>query len=204
MTARPRSLLPEPVGRRLTLTPIGLDVVIALAHDPEGIRLSALAHIIDAPISSVQAALRSLMASHLLVRDQRSPPTYSLADHPARDALIALALLLPEPIHVLSVVLRASPAVIYAAVDRQGFVAALDPASHDGALERLRTSLAEVAAGRAEVPPVTVSARQDLERLLGVSVGSRDRLASAATLKGTVPGGRRPPHEAADPVTPRV
>lgn len=194
MTARSRSLLPEPVGRRLTLTPIGLDVVVALAHDPDGIRLSPLAHVIDAPVSSVQAVLRSLTASGLIVRDGRTPPAYALADHPARAALVQLALVLPEPVHVLSVVLRASPAVGYAAVDRHGFIATLHPSAPDDAIARLRATVADITAARANVPPVGLSPAGDLERLAAVSVGSRARLAAAITLKGQPPAAphRRP------------
>lgn len=190
MTPRSRSLLPEPIGRRLTLTPIGLDVVAALAHDPSGIRLSPLAHIIEAPVSSVQAVLRSLSATGLVGRDGGRPPRYALTCHPARDALVRLALVLPEPVHVLSVILRASPAVVVAAVDREGFVAGLDPTADDATLEGLRSSLAEIDAARPEVPPVQVSRFDELERLLGVSIGTRARLRSAILLKGRLPAGR--------------
>ena len=191
MTARSRSLLPEPVGRRLTLTPAGLDVVVALAHDPGGMRLSPLAHVIDAPVSSVQAVLRSLIASGLVERDGRTPPAYALADHPARDALVRLALVLPEAVHVLSVVLRASPAIGYAAVDRDGFIATLQPSGSDDAVARLRATLADISAARTDMPPVGLSLAADLERLIAVSVGSRARLAAAITLKGRPPSPER-------------
>lgn len=184
MTPRSRTLLPEAVGRRLTLTPIGLDVVAALSQDPAGMRLSPLAHVIDAPVSSVQAVLRSLSGTGLVAKDEATPPRYRLAAHPAREALIRLALLLPEPVHVLSVVLRASPAVAFAAVDRDGFVAALEPTTAETAVDRLRASLAEVAAARDHAPPVQLIQGEDLARLVAVSVGSRARLASAIPLKG--------------------
>lgn len=184
MTPLARPHLPEPVGRRATITPIGLDVVVALAQDPEGLRLSPLAHAIEAPVSSVQAVLRNLTAAGLVARTGANPPRYRLAAHPARDALLRLALVLPEPVHVLSVILRASPAVSFAAVDRAGFIAAIGPSTGDAHLERLRSSIGDVADARDTSPPVELRPAAELARLLSVSVGSRARVASAIPLKG--------------------
>jgi hypothetical protein len=179
--ARP---IPEPIGRRLALTPIGLDVVAALAHVPGGLRLTPLAGAIGSPVSSVQAALRILLANGLVVRDDNVPPDYALADHPAREPLIDLALVLPEAIHVLGLVLRASPAVSVATVDRDGFVVGLDPDAPAGARERLTTSLDAIARARSNAPPVQVSDLAELRRMTTVSVGLRARLTSAVALKG--------------------
>jgi len=184
VTARQARPIPEPIGRRLALTPIGLDVVAALAHDPDGLRLTPLADAIGSPVSSVQAALRILMANHLVVRDEAQPPLYTLAAHPARDALIELAIILPEAVHALGVILRSSRAVVLATVDREGFHAGLDPAAPRAAKERLMTSLAAIADARADAPGVHVSDLTELVRMASISVGFRARLASAVPLKG--------------------
>lgn len=174
------------MGRRLALTPIGLDVVAALAHDPLGMRLTPLAVAIGSPVSSVQAALRILLANGLVVRDQQTPPLYALAPHPARDALIQLSLLLPEAAHVLGVVLRASGAVAVAAVDRDGFTAGLEPATDVVLRARLEDTLATIARARPDAPPVQLADLGEWQRLASVSVGTRARLRSAVVLKGAI------------------
>jgi len=181
-----RRAIPEPLGRRLALTPIGLDVVAALAHDPHGMRLTPLAVAIGSPVSSVQAALRILLANGLVVRDRQTPPLYALAPHPAREALVQLSLLLPDAAHVMAVVLRASSAVAIAVVDRDGFAAALEPDADEVLRGRLEDSLAMIARARPDAPPVKVADLGEWQRLASVSVGTRVRLQSAVPLKGSI------------------
>lgn len=178
--------IPEPLGRRLALTPIGLDVVAALAHDPLGMRLTPLAVAIGSPVSSVQAALRILLANKLVDRDHQTPPLYALATHPAREALVQLSLLLPEAAHVLGVVLRASDAVAVAVADRDGFCAWLEPGADDLMRGRLEGSLAMIARARPDAPPVQVADLGEWQRLASVSVGTRARLHAAVVLKGNI------------------
>lgn len=184
----------EPLGRRLALTPISLDVVAALAHDPGGLRLTPLAQVIGSPVSSVQAALRVLLANGLIRKDGDQPPTYRLAAHAATDALVELSVLLPEPAHALGLALRASSVVVYAAVDRDGFVAAADGTIDERAHERLLRTVSSIGAARSDAPPVQLMGPEELARLVAVSVGSRARLASAIALKGRLdrlgPGAR--------------
>ncbi len=184
MTPRTTRPIPEPIGRRLALTPIGLDIVAALAHDPDGLRLTPLSAAIASPVSSVQASLRILMANDLVARDDGVPPNYTLTDHPARAALINLAVVLPESVHAIALVLRASRAVAVATVDRDGFHAGLDPDAPAIARERLLASLEAIANARADAPPVHVRDVPDLTRIASVSVGFRARLTSAVKLKG--------------------
>lgn len=181
-----RRAIPEPLGRRLALTPIGLDVVAALAHDPDGMRLTPLAVAIGSPVSSVQAALRILLANGLVIKDRQTPPLYALAPHPARDPLVQLSLLLPEATHVLGVVLRASGAVAVAVVDRDGFAAGLDPDANVDLRRRLEESLALIAVARPDAPPVQIADLGEWQRIASVSVGTRARLQAAVVLKGTV------------------
>lgn len=174
----------EPLGRRLAFTPISLDVVAALAHDPAGLRLTPLSQVIGSPVSSVQAALRVLLANGLVGRDREQPPSYRLTAHPAVASLVELAILLPEPAHALGLALRASRAVLYAAVDRDGFVAAVEGALGDPAHDRLLRTIGTIADAHPGAPPVQLMGPDELARLVAVSVGSRARLASAVALKG--------------------
>jgi hypothetical protein len=183
---RPGTLgtIPEAAGRRLALSPISFDIVVALAHDPAGLRLTPMANAIGSPVSSVAAALRILLANGLATRNREVPSLYALADHPARTALVEASLLLPEAAHVLGILLRTSSAVAFAAVDRDGFVAGLDPTADPAARERLLRSLATIAGARDDAPKVQVADVPELARMTSVSVGSMARIASAVLLKG--------------------
>jgi hypothetical protein len=177
-------------GRRMTLTPISFDIVIALGQLPEGVRLSTLAHAIGSPVSSVQAALRVLVANGLAVRESEVPPRYRLSgNHPAHDALYQMSLLLPEAAHAMAIAVRASPAVALAVVDKAGFVVgiAADAAADDRA--RLGASLDVVRAARRNAPLIEINDQDELVRHLAVSVGLRDRVIRAVLLKGRIPRG---------------
>jgi hypothetical protein len=188
----PGGTAPDGPDRRLALTPIGLDVAVALAHTPDGIRLSALASAIGSPVSSVQAALRILVANGLARRVDVRPPRYALAPHPACDALVALGLAFPEAAHALAVVVRASPAVAYAAVDADGFIIGIAAEASKEDRGRLEASIREIGAARPDAPPVETSSIDELGRLARVSVGLRTRLDSAVTIRGALerPGQR--------------
>ena len=174
-------------GRRLTLTPISFDIVAALGQVPDGLRLSPLAQAIGSPVSSVQAALRILVASGLADRLGPAPPHYRLAPtHPARDHLHRLSLVLPEPAHVIGIVLRASPAVSFACVDAAGFVAAL-PGGAPAARAEFLAALDSIRSDHPDVPPVDLHDADELARLITVSIGLRDRVREAIVLKGRVP-----------------
>jgi hypothetical protein len=177
---------PEIGLRRLALTPQAIDVTIALTQVPRGIRLAHLADVLSSPVSSAQAGLRALMANRLAARGSTTPPLYFLTAHPARAALETFALVLPEPAHVLAIVLRASPAVAYAAADHAGFIAGLDPDAGPSARGRLDAALAVIAAARTETPPVTMLPREELIRLKPVTIGLRERIDAAVTIKGTL------------------
>jgi hypothetical protein len=172
--------------RRLTLTPLGLDIIAALGHDRSGIRLTPLATIIGAPVSSTKAALRILLRHQLVAVEPGEPPVYSLRDHPARDSLLDVAILTPEPAQAIAVIVRASRAVAVAVADDNGFVVGIDPAAGDADRERLLASLGRIRDGRPGAPPVQTSSLDDLARFSRVSVGSRARLASAILLKGSL------------------
>ena len=176
-------------GRRLTLSPIGFDIVLALSQAPEGLRLADLSHIIGSPVSSVQTALRVLIANSLVRRPSVEPPRYSLADdHPARDELASLATVLPEPAHAIAVILRANPMISFAAVDKAGFlVSERRAAANHAAGEALDHHLALVAQARPGSPGLLRMSEEEFKRILRVGVGLRARVQKAVTLKGRSP-----------------
>lgn len=184
-------------ARRLTLTPISFDIVVALGQLPDGLRLSPLAHAIGSPVSSVQAALRILVATKLAERVEAAPPYYRLnTASPAYVHLLGLAMVQPEPAHVAAILLRANPAVIFAAVDAGGFVAGLAPGDDEDMVanrDRLMRALGTIRGDRTDVPPVELLEHDELTRHLVVSVGLRDRIRAAIVLKGRIPRGSSAP-----------
>jgi hypothetical protein len=177
---------PPSAERRLTLTPLGLDVIVALAHDQGGIRLTPLATIIGAPVSSTQAALRILIRHRLVTSVREDGPVYHLARHPARDSLVDVAITTTDPAQSIATIVRASAAVAVALVDEQGFVVGVDPAADAEDRERLLRSLVRIHESRPDAPPVQTNGLDDLARLVRVSVGSRARLNAAVALKGSI------------------
>jgi hypothetical protein len=179
----------NPAARRLTLSPIGFDIVLALSQTPAGLRLADLAHVIGSPVSSVQTALRILVANQIVTRQAVEPPRYRLdAEHPARDELVSLAAVLPEPAHAIGVVLRANPIVGYAAVDTLGFIAAEVARSTDElARTALEQVLSQIAASRPEAPVVMRMTDVELGRMIKVAIGLRARARRATTIKGRSP-----------------
>jgi hypothetical protein len=177
-------------GRRLTLSPIGFDIILALCQSPAGLRLADLAHVIGSPVSSVQTALRILVANQLVRRDAVEPPRYRLSpEHPAADELVSLASVLPEPAHAIGVVLRANPVVAFAAVDALGFLCVTqDQPLEAVAAAALDRQLELVAKARPETPSVMRMTASELDRLVRVAVGLAERLRKALPLKGRPPG----------------
>lgn len=175
-------------GRRLTLSPIGFDIVLALSQVIDGLRLADIAHVIGSPISSAQTALRILVANDIAQRLAKDPPRYRLAPaHPARSELISLAAVLPEAPHAIGVALRANPAIGYAAVDAEGFLVSERTDASKDSLDVLDRTLGMISGARADAPEVTRVPEAELERHLKVAVGLRARVRRAVTIKGVPP-----------------
>jgi hypothetical protein len=175
-------------GRRLTLSPIGFDIVLALTQAPDGLRLVDIGRIIGSPVSSVQTALRVLIANRLVERADAEPPRYGLAiEHPARDELASLATVLPEPAHAIGIILRANPAVRYAAVDALGFLVAERRSENQAAVDALDKHLDLVASARSDAPHLMRMTDEELGRLARVALELRDRVRQALTIKGRPP-----------------
>ena len=189
--------------RTLTLTQIGLDVILSLSLEPAGTRLTNLATGIGAPVSSVQAALRILAANRIVERLDGPPPQYRLVEsHPARTRLVALASVLIDPPKALAIVLRASSATGYAAVDHAGFIAtvAADATIDDRA--RLAAALDDIAVARRDAPPVELAGEEEFGRLATASIGLRARLREAIVIKGRLPRLGAPRRQAASAPVP--
>jgi hypothetical protein len=177
-------------GRRLTLSPLGFDIVLALSQAPEGLRLADIGRIIGSPVSSVQTALRVLIANRLVERADVDPPRYGLSsEHPARAELASLATVLPEPAHAIGIILRANPAVRYAAVDSIGFLVAEKRDPDSAAVDALDRHLALVADARSDAPSLMRMTDDELGRLAKVAMGLRARVRQALTIKGRPPSG---------------
>jgi hypothetical protein len=178
-------------ARRLTLTPISFDIVAALGQLPDGLRLSPLALAIGSPVSSVQAALRILVSTGLAERVDAAPPHYRLdRANPAHGFLLGLSMVQPDPAHVVAILLRANPAITFAAVDAGGFVAGVvggTAGDEETDRDRLTGALETIRASRDDVPPVELMDQDELARHLAVSVGLRGRIRDAIVLKGRVP-----------------
>ena len=175
-------------GRRLTLSPIGFDIVLALTQAPQGLRLADIGRIIGSPVSSVQTALRVLIANRLVERGDVDPPRYTLAsEHPAREELASLATVLPDPAHAIGIILRANPAVCYAAVDSLGFVVGECRDPDHAAVAALDRHIDLVNSARADAPSMMRMTDDELGRLTRVAVGLRHRVRQALTIKGRPP-----------------
>lgn len=180
--------------RRLTLTPIAFDLILAFSQVRAGIRLSDLAHIVGAPVSSVQACLRILLANDIVDRHGDDRATYRLSpDHPAQVALVNVAAVLPEPEHVIGILLRANPAVSFAAIDRQGFVFATSDDADAADTGRLDGAIGAVRAARRPSPVLMQLGGAEFGRLARVDIGLVARLVEAVRLKGHLPIAHSPP-----------
>lgn len=175
-------------GRRLNLSPIGFDIILALSQTPDGLRLADLGNVIGSPNSSVQTALRVLIANGLVRRDRAEAPRYRVADdHPAQSALISAATVIADAPHAIGVILRANPAVAYAAVDGLGFLVGEAPNASPDAIATLDRQLDMIATARPDGPQVQRMPVDELERMLRVALELRARARRAVTIKGTPP-----------------
>lgn len=178
----------NPSPRRPTLSPIGLDIVLAASQVPHGIRLSDLATVIGSPVSSVQTALRILAAHGIIRRHGGSVPRYGVSiAHPAWEQIVDLATVLPEPEHAMAIILRSNPAAAFAAVDAHGFVVAVDDSLDAEAHMLLERHLNLVRATHHPLPALLRIPFDEFGRLVAVDLELRRRLEAAITLKGGLP-----------------
>jgi hypothetical protein len=177
-----------PAGRRLTLSPIGFDVLLAISQVPGGLRLAEISHVIGSPVSSVQTSLKVLVSHGIVQREGDEPPRYRVAaDHPASASLVATATVISDAAHAIGVIVRANPAVAWAAVDAGGFVVGIADQPPAGSLETLDQQLAMIGESRPDGPPVERLPMAELDRLVRVALELRARVRRAVTIKGRTP-----------------
>jgi hypothetical protein len=173
---------------RLTLSPIGLDIVLAVSQVTHGIRLTDLATVIGSPVSSVQTALRILIGNGIVRRQAGASPRYGLAArHPAREQLVGLATVLPEPEHAIAILLRANPSVAFAGADAAGFIAAVDGDPSAETAARLERHLDLIRQTRDRSPALVQIPAVEFNRLVSVDLELRSRVERAVILKGSLP-----------------
>ena len=169
---------------KLIASPIAVDLLLALTQRREGARLAELAHAVGAPLTSVQRAIRVLVADGVVERHGRTRPVYGLrAGHPALTVLTDLAYLASPAERAFRVVLRACHAVEFAARDDDGYIVVEHPLADprdalalDDALLRLERVGKRVHVVRLGHHEAIGRARDD--------TALRSRLARAAILKG--------------------
>jgi predicted nucleotidyltransferase len=111
---------------------LGIRVLAALGQAPGGLRLSAIADAVEAPLTSVDAAVRRLVAADLVERaaDRR----YLRGEAPQVDLLVRLGYGMREG---AAAGLRANRLVLYAGRDETGWLLAVRGRHGDPAFARL-------------------------------------------------------------------
>ena len=160
---------------RIVSSPLALDVLLALSQRRDGASLSEIARAVDAPLPSVQVAVRLLVEDGLLSKDRQRRPRYrTSAGHRASDALLALAARAADPSRAIDVTVRANPSIEFAARDRRGYLLVESPladprdvllldqglARINGAILLERTSHADVVHCLREDPALRERARR--------------------------------------------
>lgn len=177
------------MGSRLALASHLFDIVLVLSQRPGGARLAEISAVLDLAPSSVQSGLRTLTVNGLVVRGARA--TYSLAPHPAIDALVAFAARRADPGEATLVVLRSNEGVVFACRDEGGFVVA-ERMADDRSRAALDRVLGTIAADRSDAPPVLRFADDQLRRLLRSALGLRARVGQATVVKAAGTARPRP------------
>lgn len=181
-------------SRRPTLSPIGLDIILAASQVPHGIRLSDLAAVIGSPVSSVQTGLRVLTANGIIRRFGAAVPRYGITEaHPAWEQIVNVAAVLPEPAHATAIIVRANPSVAFAAVDAHGFVIAVDEGMDVEAYQLLDRYLDLIRSTHHPMPAILRIPVLEFGRQVAVDLGLRQRMVSAVPLKGHLPRAPRAP-----------
>lgn len=165
-------------------TPTPLRLLVALTQAPEqGLSLREIARSMELADSTALEALRKLVAGGLATVERgRGRPRYRPSGSERERLARAFALgTLPRD-QVVAIVVRASPAAEFAAVDRGGLIVVKSDRARPGDARRLAELLAAVAPGI----PVVDAYHADVVRTLAGDRSLRDRALRARTLKGRV------------------
>ena len=163
-----------------------LDLVLALTQRREGARLAELAAASDLSLSTAQTAMRLLLSDGIVAREGERRPRYRLrAEHRASDAIVRLAARYAAPPHSLDLVLRANPAIEFAASDRDGYIVVEHPLADPRDLAALEDVAGLIGASGHETP-ITRYTHHDLVDRLRDDVEPRRRAEAATPLKGSL------------------
>ncbi|MDP3984644.1 MAG: nucleotidyltransferase domain-containing protein [Acidimicrobiia bacterium] len=172
------------------------DSIIALAQRPEGMRLREVADALDAPLSSAQRAIGSLIEDELVLASAEQPPRYATnTEHPAVDALVEFSLRAASVERAMDVVLRVNRAVQFAGSDADGYLVVLSPFAEPADVARLGSSLERINRLRPDSVPFEIVERGDLKRALLESLTLRERGLRMTAVKGSAARVFRNPHE---------
>ncbi|MEX0754858.1 MAG: nucleotidyltransferase domain-containing protein [Actinomycetota bacterium] len=149
-----------------SLVPVrSLEIIVALQVRLEGVGLSELARILEAPISSVQRALEPLTGDGYVVRAGAGRSPYRLdRDMPAARSLTEFAARALRRDRAVEVAIRAACCLEFAGVDTDGYLlvpsASADPADETS----LRRCLADVIGETPDGPTIRRVIRDDARR----------------------------------------
>jgi predicted nucleotidyltransferase len=163
-----------------------LDLVLALTQRREGARLAELAAASGRSLSTAQTAMRLLLADAIVLREGGYRPQYQLrAAHQAHDAIVGLAARYAAAPHSLDIVLRANPAIEFAARDKDGYIVVEHPLADPRDLATLEHVSGLIGVGR-DIPHLTRYTHHDLVDRLREDVGPRRRAEAATRVKGSL------------------
>ncbi len=170
--------------------------VIAVAQHPAGMRLLEVADALDAPLSSAQRAMGSLIEGGLVVASAERRPRYSTnAAHPAVDALIEFSLRAASVERAMDVVLRANRAVQFAGSDADGYLVMLSPFAEPADVARLVSTLGRINRSRSDSATFEILEREDVKQSLLESPALRERGLRMTEVKGSAVRVFRDPHD---------
>lgn len=170
--------------------------VMALAQYPAGMRLREMADAIDAPLSSAQRAIGSLIEDGLVVASAERPPRYATnTEHPAGDAFVEFSLRAASVERAMDVVLRANRAVQFAGRDADGYLVVLSPFAEPADVARLGSTLERINRSRSDSAVFEIMERGDVKQALLESLELRERGLRMTEVKGSAVRAFRNPHE---------
>ena len=163
-----------------------LDLVLALTQRRDGARLAELAVASGLSLSTAQTAMRLLLADKIVAAEGAHRPRYRLRpEHRASDAIVRLAAHHAAPPHALDIVLRANPAIEFAARDRDGYIVVEHPLADPRDLAALERVTALIGTGSDEPRMIRYAHRDLLDRLRD-DIEPRRRAEAATPLKGSL------------------
>lgn len=166
---------------------VALELALALSQRPRGARLAELARAVGAPLSSAQAGMKVLLRDGLAEAFGEGRPRYRARNaHPAQAAVVSLAARGVAPDRAIEIVIRANPAIEFAARDGRGYLivkSARTDAADGAALDRI---LDLIRSGREGEVRVGIQEHDDLVDLLRDDPAPRERALAAQILLGSV------------------